>query len=58
MLIIEFLKDIHISEDLLNQGAEFVKKEIEDIRKKGDRVYFAKGLGWYIVRPNKRSWLF
>jgi len=31
------------------------KKEVEVAKRKGDRVYYAKGLGYYIVRPQKRG---
>lgn len=31
------------------------KKEAEKRRRKGERIYFAPGLGYYIVRPKKRS---
>ena len=29
--------------------------EAEDVRRKGDRIYFLPGLGYYIVRPHKKS---
>ena len=32
------------------------KIEVEKARRKGDRVYYAKGIGYYIVRPQKRGW--
>ena len=34
------------------------QKEVEEVRRKGDRVYYAKGLGYYIVRPkiNRGFW--
>jgi len=32
------------------------EKEVERVKKKEDRVYYVKGLGYYIVRPNIRSW--
>ena len=32
------------------------KREVEKVRRKGDRVYYVKGIGYYIVRPQSRSW--
>ena len=31
------------------------KAAAERNRRKGDRIYFAPGLGYYIVRPQKRG---
>jgi len=32
------------------------KREAESARRKGDRIYFVAGVGYYIVRPKKRGW--
>ncbi len=32
------------------------RREAEQRRRKGERIYFARGLGYYIVRPQSNSW--
>lgn len=32
------------------------RSDAEDKRRKGDRIYYEPGKGYYIVRPKKREW--
>ena len=32
------------------------KNEVEKVKRKGDRVYYVAGVGYYIVRPKKSGW--
>ena len=34
------------------------RREAEAKRRKGERIYYAEGLGYYIVRPKQRKWWF
>ena len=47
------------NEDNEDKGVRYYRiySEVEGDRKKGERIYYARKKGYYIVRPQKRSFL-